>query len=68
MVHSLKGIKLLQGYRGSKPADIASYVEAIVNISKLACDHKDTMSELDINPVFVYEEGICAVDALYVKK
>lgn len=68
MVHSLKGIKLLQGYRGSKPADIAAYVEAIVNVSKLACEHRDSISELDINPIFVYEEGVCAVDALYVHK
>lgn len=68
MVNSLKGIKLLKGYRGNKPADIDSYVNAIVNISKLACDYKDTMKELDINPVFVYEEGICAVDALFVKR
>ena len=68
MVHSLKGIKLLQGYRGKKPADIGAYIEAIMNVSKLACEHKDTMKELDINPVFVYEKGICAVDALIVKR
>ncbi|PAB60610.1 acetate--CoA ligase family protein [Anaeromicrobium sediminis] len=68
MVTSLKGIKLLEGYRGNKPADIGAYVEAIVNVSRLACEHKDTMKELDINPIFLYEKGICAVDALFVKK
>ena len=66
MVDSLKGVKLLNGYRGSKPADKNAFVDAIVNVSKLATDHMDSMSELDINPIFVYEEGICAVDALYV--
>lgn len=68
MVNSLKGIKLLKGYRGSKPVDIDAYVNALVNVSKLACEHRDTLKELDINPIFVYEKGICAVDALVVKK
>lgn len=68
MVNSLKGIKLLKGCRGNKPSDIEAYTEALVNISKLACDYKDTLKELDINPIFVYEKGICAVDALIVNK
>ncbi len=68
MVHSLKGVKMLQGYRGESKKDIDAFVEAIVNVSKLATEHKDKMRELDINPVFVYEKGICAVDALYIQK
>ncbi|SHI42819.1 acetyltransferase [Dethiosulfatibacter aminovorans DSM 17477] len=67
MVDSLKGVKLLNGYRGSEPADKDAFVDAIVNVSRLATEHMNSMSELDINPIFVYEEGICAVDALYVK-
>lgn len=67
MVNSLKGVKLLKGYRGSEPADIDAFIDAIVNVSKLATDHMNSMTELDINPIFVYEEGICAVDALYVR-
>lgn len=68
MVFSLKGVKMLQGYRGNPKGDIEAFIDAIVNISKLACDHKDKMRELDINPVFVYENGVCAVDALYIQK
>jgi acetyltransferase len=67
MVNSLKGVKLLKGYRGSEPADIDAFVDAIVNVSKLATEHMNSMTELDINPIFVYEEGVCAVDALYVR-
>lgn len=67
MVYSLKGIKLLQGYRGSKTSDIDAYIEAIVNVSKFASENKDTTKELDINPIFVYEKGIYAVDALLIK-
>lgn len=67
MVYSLKGIKLLEGYRGAMPSDIEAFIDAIVKVSNLAAEHRDKMVELDINPIFVYEEGICAVDALYVK-
>lgn len=68
MVNSLKGIKLLKGYRGNKPLDISAYVETVVNVSKFACEHRDSLKELDINPVFVYENGVCAVDALLINK
>ena len=66
MVFSLKGVKMLQGYRGNPKGDIDAFVDAIVKISSLACEHGNQMSELDINPIFVYEKGICAVDALYI--
>ena len=68
MVMSLKGVKMLQGYRGAAKCDIDAFVNTIVDISNMACEHQNDMQELDINPVFVYEKGICAVDALYIKK
>jgi acyl-CoA synthetase (NDP forming) len=68
MVYSLKGVKMLQGYRGKPVYDIQSLIDTVVKVSEFACEHKDQMSELDINPVFIYEKGICAVDALYIKK
>jgi acetyltransferase len=66
MVLSLKGVKMLQGYRGNPKGDIDAFVDAVVKISALACEHGNKMKEMDINPVFVYEKGICAVDALYI--
>lgn len=68
MIKSLKSYPLLEGYRGSAKGDIAALAEAIVKVSHLAVDHNRTMKELDINPIFVYEKGVCAVDALYIKK
>lgn len=68
MINSLKASKLFKGYRGKPELDIEALAHAIVNISHFACDYKDSLRELDINPIFVYEKGICAVDALIVKK
>ncbi|CAH2213800.1 acetate--CoA ligase family protein [Tepidibacter aestuarii] len=67
MVNSLKGSKLLKGYRGNPPLDVNALSDVIVNISKFACDNKDNIKELDINPIFIYEKGLSAVDALVIK-
>ena len=67
MINSLKSVKLLDGYRGQPALDKAAFAQALVDISQFACEHADNMAELDINPVFLYEKGLCAVDALYIK-
>lgn len=66
---SLKAFKLLEGYRGGNKADIDAFAELMVEISKYAVQNKDTLKEMDLNPVFVYEEGegVCTVDALIIK-
>ncbi|MEG0051434.1 MAG: acetate--CoA ligase family protein [Terrisporobacter sp.] len=66
MINELKSSKLLKGYRGNNKLDIDSLADVIVNISKFATDNKNTLKELDINPIFVYENGLKAVDALVI--
>jgi acyl-CoA synthetase (NDP forming) len=69
MIMQLKGFKLLSGYRGGAPCDLEALAEVMVKVSDYACEHKDDIKELDLNPVFVYPEGqgICATDAMIVK-
>lgn len=66
MLESLTSYKLLSGYRGKAPLDIAALADLIVKISDFAVAKKDTLFELDLNPVFVYEKGLSIVDALAV--
>lgn len=66
MIQSLKAYKLLNGYRGSKPCDVSSLAKLLVKISEIAIQEKNNLLELDINPVFVNEEGISVADALVV--
>lgn len=69
MIKSLKGYKLLKGYRGTKPCDIEALADIIVKISDFAYNNCDTIKELDINPLFIYPEGegVVVIDALIVK-
>lgn len=70
MIKSLKAYPLLNGARGKKVLDVNAIADTIVNISKFAVDNKDSLSQIDINPLMVYPEGegVKAVDALIIKR
>ena len=61
MVRETKAYTLLKGYRGEAPADIAAVEAAIAKVAALVSDFPE-IDEFDINPVFVYEKGLSAVD------
>lgn len=69
MLADLKGYPLLTGARGQSRLDIESLAETIVRISTLACN-EENLQELDVNPIFVFEEGegVKAVDAVVVRR
>jgi len=56
MVRSIKGYAVLSGARGRKPADKEALAEMLVRMSRLAEDFPQ-IEEMDLNPVFVFEEG-----------
>ena len=62
----LRCVKLLQGFRGRPPADVAALIETILAIGRYAAQHIDTLVELEVNPVMVRPAGFgaIAVDAL----
>ncbi|NLT58183.1 MAG: acetate--CoA ligase family protein [Clostridiales bacterium] len=68
MLTSLKAYKLLTGYRGGEPADVEALIDTIVAVSEFAVRHKDSLKELDINPLFVYPKGkgVAIADALVI--
>jgi acetyltransferase len=67
MIKRLKAFPLLNGYRGSKPCDVDALAGLLVRISEIAAANKNSIKELDINPVFVTEEGVAIADALLIK-
>ncbi|HTV67170.1 MAG TPA: acetate--CoA ligase family protein [Rhizobiaceae bacterium] len=67
-LRSLLLFPLLDGYRGRTRADLAAAIDAIVKIAAFAGEQRDTLLELDINPLMVCAEGQGAwiADALLV--
>ncbi len=64
LLTELRAFPLLDGFRGSPPADQAALVEAIVAISSLS--HVRAICEAEINPLLVGRqgEGVTMLDAL----
>lgn len=60
-IDDTKVATLLKGYRGEEPSDIDAVKDAIKRVAKLTLDFPE-ISELDINPIFVYENGSSALD------
>jgi acetyltransferase len=56
MVRSIKGHKLLSGFRGAPKTDIGTIERMLVGLSDLVLDHPE-IKELDINPLLVHPEG-----------
>ena len=63
---SLKGNKLLHGYRGRPHADVEAVIDAVMAVADFAMEHWSSVTELDINPLIVGPkgEGAVAVDAM----
>jgi acyl-CoA synthetase (NDP forming) len=61
MVKEVKAYRILRGVRGEKPSDVNAVIEVILRVSQMVTDLEKIL-ELDINPIFVYEKGCCAVD------
>ncbi|MBN1374784.1 MAG: GNAT family N-acetyltransferase [Dehalococcoidia bacterium] len=56
MVRSVKAYQMLEGWRGSKRADIETIEEVILRISAMVENHPQIL-EMDLNPVKVLPEG-----------
>ncbi len=64
MIQEIKGYPILAGIRGESPADIEALAAIIEKVGKLISEFPQ-ISELDINPIFVFNsgKGATAVDA-----
>lgn len=56
MVQSIRGHRLLAGYRGQPPADVEAIQEALLRVSRLV-EEIPEISEIDLNPVFALSPG-----------
>lgn len=67
MIKEIKMYPILKGVRGKKSIDQEGLAEAISNFSKIPFMYDD-IQEADLNPVFVYEDGLRVIDVRILKK
>lgn len=68
MIGQIKGAPVLEGVRGSAPADLDALARALSQLSIFAAAHADRLEAIDINPLRVMPDGVVALDALIVAK
>jgi acyl-CoA synthetase (NDP forming) len=62
MTNELKGKRLLEGYRGQAPANVHILQEMLLRLSDFV-NATPGIEEIDMNPVFAYQDGATVVDA-----
>ncbi|HLD41498.1 MAG TPA: acetate--CoA ligase family protein [archaeon] len=60
MIEEIKGYTILKGFRGKPSGDLKALAQTILACSKMMVENK--IKEFDINPLFVQEKGVVAVD------
>ena len=60
MIEEIKGYIILKGFRGKPAGDLKTLKETILSCSRMMVENK--IKEFDINPLFVQEKGVVAVD------
>ncbi len=61
-IHSLGGYPLIAGFRHAAPRDEAALIRITSALARMFLEHEE-VQEFDINPVILYSDGCCAVDA-----
>jgi acyl-CoA synthetase (NDP forming) len=67
-LRNLKIGKLLNGFRGAEPANFRSLSNQILSLCQQMQKSAPHITEIEINPLFVYNEHIMAVDVLGQKR
>ena len=64
LIDSVRGARLLAGWRGGPALDRHALVNALCRVSELAVRHSDEIESVEINPFLVLAQGAVALDAL----
>lgn len=67
MIEELKGKKLLEGFRNI-PANKQLIVDLLLKVSQLGEKLINHIDQMDLNPIFVYKNHLCVVDAKLILK
>ncbi|UOD49995.1 acetate--CoA ligase family protein [Orrella daihaiensis] len=64
MIEEVTVTQVVRGYRNLPRGDCQALAQTIVAFSQLACYDEPSISEAEINPLFVQNDGVVAVDGL----
>lgn len=65
MLEELKGKQIFEGFRNMR-ADKKALIDLLMKLSHLA--QNESISQMDLNPIFVYKKGLTVVDAKLIRE
>ena len=70
MIDQLRSRPIFDGIRGKPAADVDALVDALVKASEFAWAQRDSVAEVDVNPLLVRPKGlgVIAADAVVVRR
>jgi acetyltransferase len=70
MLEDLRAASVFKGFRGQGPRDVAAVIDAVTGLSRFFLEHREQLSEIEINPLIVLGEGagVRAVDVRVVRR
>lgn len=63
----IRGQAALSGFRGAQPIDLNILASIVCRVSELVADQRDSIAEIDVNPLICAGASVFAVDALIAK-
>ena len=68
IIEKIRGYRILTAFRGQPAADLEALARVLCQVGELACQWRERISELEINPLFVLPagSGVIVGDALAV--
>jgi len=66
MLGELRGLPLLQGARGTRPADLDAVAKAIARLGEAALGLGGTLRAMEVNPLWVNGDQVEALDVLVI--
>jgi acyl-CoA synthetase (NDP forming) len=67
MIEEIKGKKLVEGFRNIR-ANKQLVIDLLLKVSNMGQELDEHIDQMDLNPVFVYEDDLCVVDAKLILK
>ena len=67
MIEEIKGKKLLEGFRNIH-VDKKLVIDLLMKVNKIGQELIDHIDQMDLNPVFIYKDDLCVVDAKLILK
>lgn len=68
LIHSVKSSRLLRSWRGRSALDTDQLVNSLIGLSQLACDWREHLASIDVNPLLIRHDSTVCLDALIVMK